>query len=62
GTNAAALTQTMAPIRPQMPAPQQMGGGQQPPFMGGGNGMGQPSVPSQPSPMRGFLIDEDPDA
>ena len=65
GTNAAALTQTMAPIRPQMPAPmppQQMGGGQQPPFMGQGNGLGQPSVPSQPSPMRGFLIDEDPDA
>jgi DivIVA domain-containing protein len=61
GSNAAALTQTMAPIRPQMPPPQ-MGGGQQPPFMGAGNGLGQPSVPSQPSPMRGFLIDEDPDA
>jgi len=61
GSNAAALTQTMAPIRPQMPAPP-MGGGQQPPFMGAGNGLGQPSVPSQPSPMRGFLIDEDPDA
>jgi hypothetical protein len=39
-----------------------MGGGQQPPFMGSGNGLGQPPVPSQPSPMRGFLIDEDPDA
>jgi DivIVA domain-containing protein len=61
GTNAAALTQTMAPIRPQMPPPP-MGGGQQPPFMGSGNGLGQPPVPSQPSPMRGFLIDEDPDA
>ena len=61
GSNAAALTQTMAPIRPQMPAPP-MGGGQQPPFMGSGNGLGQPPVPSQPSPMRGFLIDEDPDA
>ena len=60
GTNAAALTQTMAPIRPQMPPPPM--GGQQPPFMGAGNGLGQPSVPSQPSPMRGFLIDEDPDA
>jgi hypothetical protein len=62
GSNAAALTQTMAPIRPQMPTPPPMGGGQQPPFMGAGNGLGQPSVPSQPSPMRGFLIDEDPDA
>ncbi|MFD0632492.1 hypothetical protein ACFQ9X_13610 [Catenulispora yoronensis] len=61
GSNAAALTQTMAPIRPQMPPPPPMGG-QQPPFMGAGNGLGQPSVPSQPSPMRGFLIDEDPDA
>ncbi|MBW8805971.1 MAG: hypothetical protein AUG49_26625 [Catenulispora sp. 13_1_20CM_3_70_7] len=59
-SNASALTQTMAPIRPQMPPP--MGSGQQPPYMGAGNGLGQPSQPSQPSPMRGFLIDEDPDA
>ena len=72
-TNASALTQTMAPIRPGMPNPpmpqpmpqgmSQMGGQhQQPPYMGAGSGLGQPSVPSQPSPMRGFLIDEDPDA
>jgi DivIVA domain-containing protein len=68
-SSASAMTQTMAPIRPSMPQPPMGGGmgsmggvanGQQPPYMNGG-GMGQPQ-PSQPSPMRGFLIDEDPDA
>jgi DivIVA domain-containing protein len=52
--NASALTQTMAPIRPSMPQPP-MG---QPAQYGGQ----QQNVPPQPSPMRGFLIDEDPDA
>jgi hypothetical protein len=72
--SASALTQTMAPIRPSMPQPPMgggmgngmgngmgggMGNGQQPSYMNGGLGQSQPS---QPSPMRGFLIDEDPDA
>jgi len=56
--SASALTQTMAPIRPAMPQPPMPG--QQPPFLN--QGLGQQGVPSQPSPMRGFLIDEDPDA
>jgi DivIVA domain-containing protein len=56
--SASALTQTMAPIRPSMPQPPMPG--QQPPFLN--QGLGQQGVPSQPSPMRGFLIDEDPDA
>jgi vacuolar-type H+-ATPase subunit H len=56
--SASALTQTMAPIRPSMPQPPPMPG-QQPPFLN--QGMGQQQQ-SQPSPMRGFLIDEDPDA
>lgn len=56
---ASALTQTMAPIRPQMPPPPM---GQQPSFMQP-QGMSQSGMQQQqPSPMRGFLIDEDPDA
>ncbi len=54
--SASALTQTMAPIRPSMPQPPMSS--QQPPFLNQGHGQQQ----SQPSPMRGFLIDEDPDA